>query len=68
MVATEGVDADTSANQTSNLAIEEQADGRVLPLAIVDIAGDDQKGDAASDGLIDQRDESIATGSSQACG
>ena len=61
MVATDGVNADSLTNQTRDLAIEEQADRRVPPLAIVNIASDNQKVDPESNGLADERSKGVAT-------
>ena len=66
MVATDCVNSDTLTDQTRDLAIEEQAYGRVPPLAIVYIAGNDDESDLMSNGLVDERGKGIATGRSQA--
>jgi hypothetical protein len=66
VVAAEGVNADTLTNQTRDLAIEEETDRRIPPLAIVNIASDNHKVDPESNGLADERNKDVATGCSQA--
>ena len=54
--------------QAREFAGEEEADGRVLPLAIIDIPRDQHEGDALRDGGGDEIGEGVAAGLGEAPG
>ena len=54
MVAVDDEDRDRLAMQSRQFAGEEEADRRVLPLAVIDVACDQHEGDALGDGGGDQ--------------
>jgi hypothetical protein len=70
VVATDGDEGDRGrgAGEASELGDEELAGAPVLPLTVIEIAGGHDEGDVLRDGMVDQRDEGVARGGSDARG